>query len=41
MSVLSTVLAVISAIELGFSWVIIFAAGAYLVPLFSRKKIEK
>ncbi len=35
MSVLSTVLAVIFAVELGFSLVIIFAAGAYMISLFS------
>jgi hypothetical protein len=33
-SVLSTVLATILAVELGFSWVIIIAAGAYMISLF-------
>ena len=33
MSVISTALAIIVAVELGFVWVMIFAAGAYSLSL--------
>jgi hypothetical protein len=37
-SVISTVLATIVAVELGFLWVTLFAALAYCLPLFVQLK---
>jgi hypothetical protein len=37
-SVISTVLAVIIAVELGFTWVMLFASVAYLLPITANLK---
>jgi len=37
-SVVSSVLAVIIAVELGFTWVMVFASAAYCLPLIAKLK---
>ena len=39
-SVISTALATIVAVEMGFTWVMLFAALAYCLPLFVQVKME-
>lgn len=39
-SVISTVLATMVAVEMGFTWVMLFAALAYCLPLFVKVKTE-
>jgi len=40
-SVISTALATIVAVEMGFTWVMLFAAIAYCLPLFAHAKMER
>ena len=40
-SVISTALATIVAVEMGFTWVMLFAAIAYCLPLFVEEKMKR